>query len=238
MGAGGVIVPPATYFERIQPILQEVRHPVRRRRGDLRLRPHGQHVRLADVRSSTRHHHRGEGAVVGLRADLGARSCRTRCTRSCSRKATSSASSATATRTRRIRCPRRSRSRRCKIYEERDIVEPACARVGAAAAGGHPQLRRPSADRRCARHRPHRRGRARARQGARAQSFDPKAGVGGVSSYAARSSTASILRNMPGDIVAFCPPLIISEAEIDEMMAGFGKALDDTWAMVKEKGLA
>ncbi|HEY2862232.1 MAG TPA: aspartate aminotransferase family protein [Casimicrobiaceae bacterium] len=47
-----------------------------------------------------------------------------------------------------------------------------------------------------------------------------------------------ILRNMPGDIVAFSPPLIIGEAEIDDMMACFGKALDDTWAMVKEKGLA
>ncbi len=47
----------------------------------------------------------------------------------------------------------------------------------------------------------------------------------------------AILRNMPGDIVAFSPPLIISEAEIDEMMVCFGKALDDTWAMVKEKSL-
>ena len=36
----------------------------------------------------------------------------------------------------------------------------------------------------------------------------------------------AILRNMPGDIVAFSPPLIISEAEIDEMMAGFAKALE------------
>ena len=42
---------------------------------------------------------------------------------------------------------------------------------------------------------------------------------------------------MPGDIVAFSPPLIISESEIDEMIAGFGKALDDTWAMVRERGL-
>jgi len=47
----------------------------------------------------------------------------------------------------------------------------------------------------------------------------------------------AILRNMPGDIVAFSPPLIISEAEIDEMVACFAKALDDTWAMVKDKGL-
>ena len=47
-----------------------------------------------------------------------------------------------------------------------------------------------------------------------------------------------ILRNMPGDIVAFCPPLIATEAEIDEMLAGFAKALDDAARMVRERGLA
>ena len=69
------------------------------------------------------------------------------------------------------------------------------------------------------------------------ESFDPKAGVAAFLVRRAQHHGA-ILRNMPGDIVAFSPPLIISEAEIDEMMACFGKALDDTWAMVKEKGLA
>jgi 4-aminobutyrate---pyruvate transaminase len=68
------------------------------------------------------------------------------------------------------------------------------------------------------------------------QSFDPKAGV---AAYLVRRAQhhGAILRNMPGDNIAFCPPLIITEAEIDEMMGCFGKALDDTWAMVKEKGL-
>jgi 4-aminobutyrate--pyruvate transaminase len=68
-------------------------------------------------------------------------------------------------------------------------------------------------------------------------SFEAKAGV---AAYLVRRAQhhGAILRNMPGDIVAFSPPLIISESEIDEMMACFGKALDDTWAMVKEKGLA
>jgi 4-aminobutyrate--pyruvate transaminase len=47
-----------------------------------------------------------------------------------------------------------------------------------------------------------------------------------------------ILRSMPGDIVAFCPPLIVTEAEIDAMFDGFARALDDTLAMVREKGLA
>ena len=69
------------------------------------------------------------------------------------------------------------------------------------------------------------------------ESFAPKAGVAAHLVRRAQHHGA-ILRNMPGDIVAFSPPLIISEAEIDDMMACFGKALDDTWAMVKEKALA
>jgi len=69
------------------------------------------------------------------------------------------------------------------------------------------------------------------------ESFDPKAAVAAFLVRRAQHHGV-ILRSMPGDIVAFCPPLIIGEAEIDEMMAGFGKALDDTWAMVREKDLA
>jgi len=69
------------------------------------------------------------------------------------------------------------------------------------------------------------------------ESFDPKAGVAAFLVRRAQHH-GLILRSMPGDIVAFCPPLIVSEAEIDEMLAGFSKALDDTRAMVKEKGLA
>jgi len=68
------------------------------------------------------------------------------------------------------------------------------------------------------------------------QSFDPKAGV---AAYLVRRAQhhGAILRNMPGDIVTFSPPLIISESEIDEMMACFGKALDDTWTMVRDRNL-
>jgi 4-aminobutyrate--pyruvate transaminase len=67
-------------------------------------------------------------------------------------------------------------------------------------------------------------------------SFDPKAGVGAFLVRRAQHHGV-ILRNMPGDIVAFCPPLIVTEREIDEMFAGFGKALDDTSNMLREKGL-
>jgi len=66
------------------------------------------------------------------------------------------------------------------------------------------------------------------------QSFDPKAGV---AAYLVRRAQhhGVILRNMPGDIVAFCPPLIATQAEIDEMLAGFAKALDDTARMARER---
>ena len=69
------------------------------------------------------------------------------------------------------------------------------------------------------------------------ESFDPKAGVAAFLVRRAQHHGA-IMRNMPGDIVAFSPPLIISESEIDELLRCFGKALDDTWSMVKERGLA
>jgi len=68
-------------------------------------------------------------------------------------------------------------------------------------------------------------------------SFDPKAGVGAFLVRRAQEHGV-ILRNMPGDIVAFCPPLIIAEREIDELLAGFGKALEDTSAMIRDKALA
>jgi 4-aminobutyrate--pyruvate transaminase len=67
-------------------------------------------------------------------------------------------------------------------------------------------------------------------------SFDPKAGVAAHLVRRAQHHGV-ILRSMPGDIVAFCPPLVIREAEIDEMLGGFARALDDTYAMVREQAL-
>jgi len=121
-----------------------------------------------------------------------------------------------------------------KIYEERDIVAQV-RRVGPRMQAGirsfadHPLI-----------------GEARGigligaveivRDKSTKQSFDVKAGVAAHLVRRAQHHGA-ILRNMPGDIVAFSPPLVISEGEIDEMLGCFGKALDDTWAMVKEKAL-
>jgi len=122
-----------------------------------------------------------------------------------------------------------------KIYEERDIV----AQVRRVAARMQAGLRS-YADHRLV-------GDVRGvgligaieivRDKATKQSFEAKAAVAAFLVRRAQHHGV-ILRSMPGDIVAFCPPLIVQEGEIDEMLAGFGKALDDTAVMVRDKGLA
>ena len=61
--------------------------------------------------------------------------------------------------------------------------------------------------------------------------FDPKRAVG---PYLVRRAQEHglILRAMAGDIVAFSPPLIIDEAGIDELLAKFDLALQDTQAWI------
>ena len=61
--------------------------------------------------------------------------------------------------------------------------------------------------------------------------FDPKRGVG---AYLVRRAQAHglILRAMGGDIISFCPPLIISEPQIKELLSRFERALSDTTAWV------
>jgi 4-aminobutyrate--pyruvate transaminase len=66
--------------------------------------------------------------------------------------------------------------------------------------------------------------------------FDPKAGVGAYLVKRAQAHGA-ILRNMAGDVIAFSPPLIISDDEIDALLERTALALDDTLAMVRERGL-
>lgn len=62
--------------------------------------------------------------------------------------------------------------------------------------------------------------------------FDPKRGVG---AYFVRRAQAHglILRVLMGDVIAFSPPLIITEAEIDTMMERTALALADTLAWVQ-----
>ena len=67
-------------------------------------------------------------------------------------------------------------------------------------------------------------------------SFDPKPSIGAFVVKRAQAHGA-ILRNMAGDIIAFSPPLIISEREIDELIDKTRVALDDTLPMARERGL-
>ena len=66
--------------------------------------------------------------------------------------------------------------------------------------------------------------------------FEPKEGV---SAYFAKRAEAHglICRGLFGDRVALCPPLIITEAQTAEMLRRFTAALDDTYAMVRDRGL-
>ncbi|MFQ5939017.1 MAG: aspartate aminotransferase family protein, partial [Alphaproteobacteria bacterium] len=68
------------------------------------------------------------------------------------------------------------------------------------------------------------------------ESFDPAGAVGIYLSKQAQKH-GLIIRAL-GDNIAFSPPLIITGEEIDEMLARFAKALDDTEAWVCKEGLA
>lgn len=62
--------------------------------------------------------------------------------------------------------------------------------------------------------------------------FDPARGVGAY--FVRRAQTHGLItRVLGGDVIAFSPPLIISEAEIDTMLACAGRALEDTLAWVR-----
>lgn len=67
--------------------------------------------------------------------------------------------------------------------------------------------------------------------------FDPKAGVG-AKLVASAQRRGAIVRVLPGDIIAFSPPLIIEPHEIRELLDHAKAALDDTWQWVKSSGLA
>lgn len=62
--------------------------------------------------------------------------------------------------------------------------------------------------------------------------FDPQRGVG---AYLVKRAQAHglILRVLGGDVIAFSPPLVITEAEIDFMMEKTALALDETLAWVR-----
>jgi len=61
--------------------------------------------------------------------------------------------------------------------------------------------------------------------------FDPARKVGAMVDKHARKH--GLIARLIGDRVAFSPPLIITEAEIDEVAARLRRALDDTWAELR-----
>ena len=67
------------------------------------------------------------------------------------------------------------------------------------------------------------------------RSFDPKKAIGAKVTTLCQEEGV-ILRNL-GDTMAVCPPLIITEGEVDDMFARLTRALDRAEAMVRKDGL-
>jgi 4-aminobutyrate--pyruvate transaminase len=61
--------------------------------------------------------------------------------------------------------------------------------------------------------------------------FDPALGVGAMVDRYARKH--GLITRFVGDRIAFSPPLIITEAEIDEAVARITRAMDDAWAEIR-----
>lgn len=65
--------------------------------------------------------------------------------------------------------------------------------------------------------------------------FDP--GLAVAAKIVARAQDHGVILRAMGDAIAFSPPLVIAEAEIDEMFARFGRALDETHGWLTAEGL-
>jgi len=68
------------------------------------------------------------------------------------------------------------------------------------------------------------------------QPFELSQGVGAM--VQARAQELGLIVRAMGDTVALCPPLIITETEIDDTLKRLGRALDETAAAVRRQGLA
>ena len=63
--------------------------------------------------------------------------------------------------------------------------------------------------------------------------FDPGAQAGAMVDRHARAN--GLITRFIGDRIAFSPPLIITEAEIDDVAARLGRALDAAWEEIPRK---
>lgn len=66
--------------------------------------------------------------------------------------------------------------------------------------------------------------------------FEPVGSVG-LHLFERCQANGLIVRNL-GDIIAFCPPLIISEDEIDQLLERFGKSLEETAQWMNSRSVA
>lgn len=66
------------------------------------------------------------------------------------------------------------------------------------------------------------------------EGFDPTFQVGPY--CADRAESHGVILRAIGDTISFCPPLIIDKPEIEELIRRFRSALDDTLAMVQDRG--
>jgi len=69
------------------------------------------------------------------------------------------------------------------------------------------------------------------------RNFDPKMKIG-LRLTKLCEANGVIARTLPNDTIAFSPPLIITEAEIDEMLAGMRTALDELAVQLRRESLA
>ena len=67
------------------------------------------------------------------------------------------------------------------------------------------------------------------------KSFEASDGVGATFANKALDH-GLIVRAVPGDTITLCPPLIIKGDEIDDLLGRFGKALDDTAVWLSKRG--
>ena len=112
MGAGGVIVPPASYFEKIQAVLKKYDVLFIADEVICGFGRTGNMFGCADLRHQARHHDDGQGAVLGLPADLGRADLRADLPRDGEREREDRHLRPRLHLLARIRSPRRSRSRR------------------------------------------------------------------------------------------------------------------------------
>jgi 4-aminobutyrate--pyruvate transaminase len=69
------------------------------------------------------------------------------------------------------------------------------------------------------------------------RNFDPKQRIGARLVKLAEANGV-ISRNLVNDVLAFSPPLIITEAEIDEMIDGVASALDELAVQLRREKIA